>query len=53
LGADSIGVLQPGAVADFVILSGNPMENIENTREVERVVFRGAAYWADDLKEGW
>jgi imidazolonepropionase-like amidohydrolase len=53
LGADSIGVLTPGAVADFVILNANPLDDIANTRAVERVVLRGAVHWVDVLKEGW
>ena len=41
LRADSIGVLKPGAVADFVILSANPLDDIRNTRQLEVVVARG------------
>lgn len=41
LGADSIGVLRPGAVADFLILSRNPLEDIANTLMIETVVLRG------------
>jgi imidazolonepropionase-like amidohydrolase len=41
LGADSIGVLKAGAVADFIILSASPLEDIRNVRQVEAVVARG------------
>ena len=32
-----LGTLEPGKLADFVILSGNPLENISNVRKVEAV----------------
>jgi imidazolonepropionase-like amidohydrolase len=41
LRADSIGVLKPGAVADFVVLSASPLEDIKNTRLIETIVARG------------
>ncbi len=49
LGVDSIGVLRPGSVADFVILDANPLQNIANTRRIDRVVYRGTAYSPADL----
>lgn len=44
LGADSIGVLRPGAVADFVILDANPLADIRHTRRIHRVVYRGGMH---------
>jgi len=44
LQVDSVGVLRPGAVADFVVLDGNPLQDIANTRKIDRIVFRGTAY---------
>jgi imidazolonepropionase-like amidohydrolase len=41
LRADSIGVLKPGAVADFLVLSASPLDDIRNTRRIESVVSRG------------
>jgi imidazolonepropionase-like amidohydrolase len=41
LRADSIGVLKPGAVADFVVLSASPLEDIRNSRLIEAIVARG------------
>ncbi|UCF39943.1 MAG: amidohydrolase family protein [Gemmatimonadota bacterium] len=53
LETDSIGTLRPGAVADFVILNGNPLEDIANTREIFMVVFKGTSYRPEEFREGW
>lgn len=39
--ADSLGRLQPRAVADLVVLGGNPLADIRNTRQVVRVMVAG------------
>lgn len=51
LGTDSVGVLRPGAVADFVILDANPLQSIANTRRIDRVVSRGTARTPAELLE--
>jgi imidazolonepropionase-like amidohydrolase len=38
---DQIGALTPGKWADFVVLTGNPLDNIANTRKVESVWIAG------------
>ena len=38
---DSLGTVAEGKVADLVLLRGNPLENIENTRRIEAVVANG------------
>jgi imidazolonepropionase-like amidohydrolase len=43
LGTDSVGILRPGAVADFIVLNANPLEDIANTRTIQTVVVRGVA----------
>jgi hypothetical protein len=53
LAADSIGVLRAGNTADFVILTGNPLTDIRNSRSVERVVFKGVSYHPADLRMQW
>ena len=53
LGADSIGVLTPGKAADLVVLSRNPLENIHNTRTIERVMVRGQLLAADSIRASW
>lgn len=49
LRADSIGVLRAGAVADFVVLDANPLEDIANTRRIRTVVVRGVAHARADV----
>ena len=44
VGADSIGVLTVGAVADFVVLNASPLDDITNSRDIEIVALRGALY---------
>lgn len=41
LRADSIGVLRAGAVADFVVLQANPLDDIRNIKRLESIVARG------------
>jgi imidazolonepropionase-like amidohydrolase len=51
--ADSLGVLTAGNVADFVVLTENPLEDIQNTRSIDRIVFRGVSYRSDELRLDW
>jgi len=53
LRADSIGVLRPGAVADFLILSADPLADIANTRKIEAVVLRGVLHRVRELRALW
>ena len=38
---DRIGTVEEGNIADLVVLSGNPLENIINLRNVEMVITNG------------
>lgn len=53
LGADSIGTLEPGRVADLLILSKNPLADIRNTRAIEQVMLRGTLLRPDSLRSSW
>lgn len=53
LGADSIGVIEEGKVADLVILKSNPLFDIRNTRTVQQVMVRGQLFTADSLRSGF
>lgn len=53
LRADSLGTLTRGHVADFVVLSGNPLQDISHSRDVTIVVSRGVSYSAADLRREW
>jgi len=39
--SDSLGVVKPGAVADLVLLEGNPLTDIRNTRRITAVIQAG------------
>ena len=53
LNADSLGVLRPGGLADFVVLGGDPTQDIANTRKIERVVQFGVEHTPDQLRRDW
>jgi imidazolonepropionase-like amidohydrolase len=47
--SDQLGSVEPGKLADFVILDANPLDNISNVRKVHRVVKGGVVYEPDQL----
>jgi len=53
LGADSLGMVAPGRVADLVVLSRNPAQDISATRGIERVMIRGRFITPDSLRAAW
>lgn len=53
LGADSIGVIAAGRVADMVILSADPVSDIHNSLAVDQVMVRGLLLDPDSLSARW
>jgi imidazolonepropionase-like amidohydrolase len=53
LGADSLGLLAPGKVADLVVLSKDPLADIRNTRSIRSVMSRGHLLNVDSLRATW
>ena len=39
--ADKVGTLEPGKLADVVVVAGNPLEDIKAVREIRLVVKEG------------
>lgn len=58
-GAESIGLekqlgsLEPGKLADLLVLNSNPLDDIHNSRDLLYVVRNGVVYAADTLDEIW
>jgi imidazolonepropionase-like amidohydrolase len=50
---DQLGGLAPGKSADFIVLSGNPLDDITNTRRIDRVYVRGLAIDRAALRASW
>jgi imidazolonepropionase-like amidohydrolase len=51
LGAD-LGTLEPGKLADLVIVDGDPLTTITDLRKTRRVVKDGVVYDVDTLLRG-
>ncbi len=41
MGLDHVGSLEPGKIADFVVLDADPLEDITNTRQIDSVWMAG------------
>jgi imidazolonepropionase-like amidohydrolase len=47
------GTVAPGKSADFIVLDANPLENIANTRRINRVYLRGQEVDRPALRAKW
>jgi imidazolonepropionase-like amidohydrolase len=50
---DRLGTLAPGKSADFIVLDGNPLDDITNTRRIADVYLRGVRVDRAALAGGW
>ncbi len=48
-----LGSLEPGKLADFIILENNPLDDIRHTLSIKQVVKGGVIYDGDTLNEVW
>ncbi len=51
--ASDLGSIEPGKVADLVVLGKDPLVDIRNTRAVVQVMRDGVLYDASDLEQLW
>jgi imidazolonepropionase-like amidohydrolase len=50
---DQLGTVAAGKSADFLVLDGNPLDNINNTRRIARVYLRGKELDRAAMRAAW
>lgn len=46
---EEIGSIEVGKIADMIVIKGNPLEDIKNTRSVDQIIRQGRLYKSQDL----
>ena len=46
-----IGTIEPGKIADLLLLDGNPLKDIRNTTKIKGVMVKGRLFNAQELKD--
>jgi imidazolonepropionase-like amidohydrolase len=47
------GLVAPGRLADFIVLDANPLDNIANSRRINKVYLRGQEVDRAGFKARW
>jgi imidazolonepropionase-like amidohydrolase len=53
VGKFNSGLVAPGRSADFIVLDANPLENIANTRRINKVYLRGQEVDRAGMRARW
>ena len=51
--SDHIGSIEPGKLADLVLIDGNPLEDIRRTEYVHATMLNGRLYEAATMNQVW